>query len=398
MIKSNRVFTPKKINELEIPNRLVRSATTELMADVDGYVTDSIIKYYKELAAGGIGLTISAVANIREDGKQIGKMLAIYTDDYLEGLTNLAGNYHDTAQDLGNQSRIFLQIGHCGAQLGTGGWEGKIIGPSEINSKISHKTSKALSIDEIKEVINQYALAIKRAKDAGFDGIQLHGSHGYLINQFYSPYFNKRIDEYGGSTQNRAKFAIEIIKEARKRVGNSFPITMKMNGSDMIEGGLTVDEAARLAVLFAKNGYDALEISSYIMEVALLENPVSLPPEAQINLKKRKLEAYNLKRAKTIKEDLSKEISADYPLMLVGGLYRFETIADIIKNHNIDFCAMCRPIICQPNLPNIWRKGPPYSEAECIFCNQCSKELIKGRRSKGIRCIYKEKLDKSKRR
>ena len=396
--KANIVFSPCKIGTIEIPNRLVRSATTELKASDDGFVTDELIDVYKELAEGGVGLTISAVANVRKDGKQIAKMMGNYSGEYLEGLTRLAGEYHDVSSSLGQHSKIFLQVGHCGLQVGThGGWAGEIISSSKNYNKIAKKSSRPMDIEDIHEIIGTFAEAINRAKLAGFDGVQLHGAHGYLINQFYSPYFNMREDQFGGSSEKRAKFVIEILKSSRKLVGSQFPITMKMNGEDKIEGGLTIEESAQLAKIFCVSGIDAIEISSYIMEVAMLEKPMSLPPESQINVRKRNLEAFNLEYAKKIKNTIKSDPKTDKPLILVGGLYRFEKIQSIIEKDNIEFCAMCRPLISQPDLPNLWKKGPLYPEADCIYCNQCCNELVKGSRSKGVRCIHKEKLSRKRR-
>ncbi len=391
------VFTPTKIGNIKVENRLVRSATTEIKASETGLVTDELIKVYEDLARGGIGLTITAVSNVREDGKQIAKMMGNYSDEYLDGLTALAGAYHDVSKEVGNSSKIFLQIGHCGLQVGThGGWSGEIISSSMNENKIAKKTARALEVEEIIELIECFSQATERAKKAGFDGVQFHGSHGYLINQFYSPYFNRRDDEYGGSTENRAKFAVDILESSRKKVGSDFPITIKMNGSDRINGGLEIEESVELARIFAKKGYDALEISSFIMEVAMHEKISSVPPEAPRDVRKRGLEAFNLGYAKKIKSALKQDPSTDIPIILVGGLYRYENVQSIIENEGIEFCAMCRPLISQPDLPKIWMNGPPYPESECIHCNLCTKELIKGVRSKGLRCIYKEKLARKK--
>ena len=170
-----------------------------------------------------------------------------------------------------------------------------------------------------------------------------------------------------------------------------------MNGSDRIKGGLTATEAAKLAFIFAKSGFDMLEISSYIWDAGRLERPISLPAESQRDVRQRDLEAFNLNLAKEIKAYLKKDPSTDIPVALVGGLFRFETIRNIIGNEGIDFCAMCRPLIRQPDLPLIWKKGPPFPEAECIYCNLCTNEfIVKGPRSKGVRCIKKEKEDRKK--
>lgn len=396
---TNEVFTPHKIGNLEIPNRLVRSATYLSRATEDGFVTDDLIQVYEELAEGGPGLCITGVSIVRKDGRQLAKMLGNYSDEYLDGLNRLADAYHDKVKELGNNSKIFLQIGHCGSQSTHWGYHGELVSSSPVENTILKKTPKKLSIKEIEKVVDCFADATERAKKAGFDGVQYHGAHGYLITQFYSPYFNKRTGKYGGSTENRARFAIEILEKSRKKVGNNFPVNLKMNGSDRIEGGLDIKEALELAKIFAKKGYDSLEISSYIHEAGRTEEIISLPPETQKDLRKRNKEAYNLELAKYIKTELKNQQKTDIPVILVGGLYKFETIQRIIEKTPIDFCSMCRPFLRQPNLPMIWKEGPPYPEATCTHCNLCTNEfLIKGSKSKGVRCILEEKLEKKRRR
>ena len=391
------VFIPSKIGNVEIPNRLVRSATYHGMATEDGHVTDKLLKVYSNLARGGVGLAITGVSIIRNDGRQLAYMLGNYSDDYIEDLSKIAGIYHDTVNEVGNNSKIFLQIGHSGVQVTHWGWTGDLISSSPIESDIVQKTAIPLSHEKILEIAESFGEATSRAKKAGFDGVQYHGAHGYLITQFYSPYMNGRDDDYGGSTENRARFVLDLLNASRKKVGNDFPICMKMNGSDRIKGGLTAMEAAQLASIFAKSGFDMLEISSYIWDAGRLERPISLPPESQKDIRQRGLEAFNLNLAKEIKEYLKQDPSTNIPITLVGGLYRFETIRDIIDKEEIDLCAMSRPLIRQPDLPLIWKKGPPFPEAECIHCNLCMNDIIvKGSRSKGIRCIKKEKEERKK--
>ncbi len=393
------VFTPQKIGSLVIPNRLVRSATYESRATEDGFVTDDLIKFYEELARGGAGLTITGVTNVREDGRQLAKMNGNYSDKHLEGLTRIAGSFHDASIESGINSKIFLQIGHSGSHITHFGWEGQSISSCDLEYEITHKTPKALTIKEIDEIVELYSEAANRGKKAGFDGVQLHGAHGYLITQFYSPYLNRRNDEYGGSTENRARFVLEILKSIRTKVGNEYPIAIKMNGSDRLAGGLNSEEAAHLAKIFANAGFNAIEISSYIHKAGMGEKVISLPPESQKNVRERGLEAFNLDLATHIKSTLKKAPNTNIPVILVGGLYRFEKIREIIETTGIEFCSMSRPFIRQPNLPLIWRNGPPFPEAECIYCNACTQDfLVKGPRCKGVRCLQKEKEDRKKER
>jgi len=358
-----------------------------------------LLRFYTELAKGGVGLTITGVANIREDGRQLALMVGNYSEEYLDGLSRIAGTYHDVVKEEGNNSKIFLQVGHSGSHLTQWGWPGEVISSCDLIYELTHKYPNPLSVDEIAEIIRLYGEAANRGKKAGFDGVQFHGAHGYLITQFYSPYLNRRNDGYSGSTENRARFMLEIIKTSREKVGKNFPLCLKMNGSDRLEGGIDAEEAAKLGLLFAQAGIDALEISSYIHKAGTLEKPASLPPESQRDIRQRNREAFNLLEAKKIKEELMKNSNTDIPLILVGGLYRFDTITDIIKNDGIEFCSMARPLIREPGLPKEWSKGPPYKEADCIHCNNCLRDaLVRGPKCKGIRCIVKEKEEKKKKR
>ena len=319
-------------------------------------------------------------------------MIGNYSDAYREGLSRLAGTYHDVAKEEGNDSRIFLQVGHSGNYVTHWGWPGELVSSCDLEDDLTHKKGRSLSIDEIAEIVELYGEAAYRGKKTGFDGVQFHGAHGYLITQFLSPYLNRRKDEYGGTTENRARFMLEIIKASRVKVGKDFPLCLKMNGSDRLEGGLDIEEAAKFGLYFAQAGINSLEISSYILKAGTLERPSSLPPESRRKVRKRGIEAYNLPFAKKIKEELKKNPITDIPIILVGGLYRFESIRNIIENNGIDFCSMSRPLIREPDLPRKWSKGPPYKEADCIHCNSClSVALAKGPKCKGIRCIAKEK-------
>jgi len=391
------VFTPAKIGNVEIPNRLVRSATHDCRATNDGFVTDALVKVYDKLARGGAGLTISGMSMVREDGNQTAKMLGNYSDDHLDGLTQLAGTYHDVVKEIGSKSKFFLQIGHAGRQTSPHGYPGEMISSSPTKNPATLKIAKAMTIDEITDIAICFAEAVKRAKVAGFDGVQFHGAHGYLITQFYSPYMNKRTDEYGGTPEKRAKFVVRLLEDCRQKVGNQFPISLKMNGSDRIAGGLEVDEAAHLATIFGEAGFDSLEISAYIWECIIYDSPKSIPPESQRKVRERNMEGYNLELARTIKSELLERVEKKVPLILVGGLYRYETIRTILNETSIEFCSLSRPFISQPNLPNLWQKGPPFPEADCVHCNLCAQDFLhRGGKSKGVRCIWKEKQRKKK--
>lgn len=207
---------------------------------------------------------------------------------------------------------------------------------------------------------------------------------------------NQRTDAYGGTTENRARFAIALLNACRKQVGYHFPICIKMNGSDRLEGGLDAAEAAQLAILFANAGFDAIEISSYIWDAIIFDEVKSLPPESQRKIRQRNKEAFNLPLALHIKTALLQEAEINIPIMLVGGIYRLDTIKTILQETSIEFCALSRPLIRQPNLPLLWRIGA-NTEAECVHCNSCTQDfLTHGEHCEGVRCVRLQRDQKKR--
>jgi len=226
---------PMKIGTLEIKNRFVRSATYEGMATEEGHVTDKLVELYKKLAEGGVGLIITGYTYVQQSGIAFDTQMGIYNDDLIPGLTKIADTVHKHSQDC----KIALQIMHCGRQSRH---LQNTLAPSAVLDKLTRKMPKEMTNEDIKETIEAFAQAIRRTKEAGFDAVQLHGAHGYLISEFLSPYTNQRTDEYGDSTQ----FVEDIYNRSVELVGKDFPILIKMNGDDFLEGGLTVDESKKI--------------------------------------------------------------------------------------------------------------------------------------------------------
>ncbi|MFX1309589.1 MAG: NADH:flavin oxidoreductase [Promethearchaeota archaeon] len=368
---------PKKIGKIEIKNRFVRSATGERIASEEGKVTDELVQFYKVLAEGGVGLIITGVTYVHANGKGIPNQLAIDTDDLIPGLKNLTEVVHK----YGKGCKIAVQLHHSGRQSMV---LENPMAPSVVFEPTFSVMPREMTIDDIEDTIEAFAQAAWRAKEAGFDAIQLHAAHGYLLSQFLSPYTNKRIDEYGGNTENRIKIIEEIYKKTVELVGNDFPILIKMNVDDFLEGGIKLDESMKIAKKFSIIGFDAIETSSCMWEVILRKKKElgwhpAFNPEARINIDSKEKEAYHLPYAKEIKKVIKK------PLILVGGIRSLDVIEKILNEGNADFIGLCRPLIREPDLPNKWLKGTGNNTCECISCNGCTGSLLSG----SLRCTQK---------
>ncbi|MFX0145289.1 MAG: NADH:flavin oxidoreductase [Candidatus Hodarchaeota archaeon] len=369
---------PKKIGGIELKNRFVRSATGERIASEDGRVTDDLIQFYKVLAEGGVGLIITGVTYVLSNGKSIPNQLAIDKDDLIPGLKNLT----DAVHKYGENCKIAVQLHHSGRQS-------MVLenppAPSVVIEPTFNVTPKEMTIMDIEDTVDAFAEAARRAKKADFDAIQLHAAHGYLLSQFLSPYTNKRTDRYGGSTENRIRIIEEIYKKTVDMVGKEFPILIKINVDDFLEGGIKLDESMKIAKKFSQMGFAAIETSGCMWEVILRTKKElgwhpAFNPEARTDINSKEKEAYHLPYAKEIKKVIN------VPLILVGGIRSLDVIEKILKEESADFIGLCRPLIREPDLPNKWLKGIGKTTCECISCNGCTASLLSG----SIRCTQKK--------
>lgn len=362
-------FTPWQIKSMPVKNRLVRSATWEGAATLQGNVTDKLIQYYHDLSVGGVGLIISGYMYVRPDGIGLSYQTGIYSDDQIGGLERLTQAAHH------GDSRVICQIVHGGGQVSAHLLpEGaEALAPSSHYYARFKTDAREMTIDEINAIVSAFGDAAARAKEAGFDGVQLHGAHGYLINQFLSGHTNKRKDQYGGSLSGRFRFAKEVAETVRARVGEAYPVGVKLNSQDCVEGGLTPDEAVQLAQWFERSGIDFIEVSGGLPEAGKLS-----PTRA---VEKGKTEAYFLENARRIKGAVS------IPVICVGGWRTPALIDGAIGSEAIDAVAMSRPFIAEPDLALRWQRNDSAS-AKCISCNGCFAGGLKG---EGIFCKQKAK-------
>jgi 2,4-dienoyl-CoA reductase-like NADH-dependent reductase (Old Yellow Enzyme family) len=242
--------------------------------------------------------------------------------------------------------------------------------PSAVYDAFFDRTPRALTREEIEKIIDAFAEGARRAQEAGFDGVQIHAAHGYLLSSFLSPRTNVRDDEYGGSTENRTRIIREIYRRARGKVGDDFPILIKMNTTDFLPGGVDLDEALRIGKIITETGFTAIETSGGMYEsLTRKEEELGWTPvfmsEARTGIKTKDQEAYFLPGAKAIKEETNATV------ILVGGLKSFSRIEEVLESRAVDFVSMSRPLIRQPDLPRLWLSGQGPDKAECISCNAC---------------------------
>jgi 2,4-dienoyl-CoA reductase-like NADH-dependent reductase (Old Yellow Enzyme family) len=363
-----KLFEVTSIKGLRLRNRLVRSATWEGMAEEDGSVNERLIGLYEDLAEGGIGLIISSYLYVCPEGKQALGQIGIHDDRLVTGLKKLASAVHDRG------GAIVGQLVHCGGQADSRISGLPTLAPSSLESPGYREKPEELSETQIRLIVDAFAQAGLRLRRAGFDGLQLHGAHGYLLSQFMSPLRNRRADDYGGSLEKRCRFACEVYAAIREAVGEDFPVMIKLNASDFWEGSTSEADASYLAGLLAEAGIDAIEVSG--------GTPASGPlGAARPDITSPEAEAYFLPQARTIRAAVP-----GIPLMLVGGIRSLEKIEEIVTEGGIDYFSMSRPLIREPGLPNRWRDGDRHP-AECKSCLGCFRPARKG---EGIRCVRKD--------
>jgi 2,4-dienoyl-CoA reductase-like NADH-dependent reductase (Old Yellow Enzyme family) len=364
------IFEETTINGMTMRNRLIRSATWEGMCDQDGRSGEKLISLYRDLVRGGIGLIITSYAYVRPDGRSLPGQMGVYTDAFADPFKHMARDVHDAG------GKIAVQIVHCGGQTDTKTAGRRPFAPSAVKVEQFPEMPEELTKDEIKHIVAAFGNAARRVKAWGFDAVQLHGAHGFLINQFLSPLTNRRTDEYGGSRENRVRFLLEIYREVRQTVGADYPILIKLNAADFIEGGLEIEDAIYAARQLADIGIDAIEVSAGTPSSGA-KSPV------RIKITKPEREAYNLEMARQFKKTVA------CPLIVVGGFRSYEVVEKAILDDGMDYISIARPLIWEPGLANRWLQGD-RRPARCISCNTC---FTGGLEEGGIYCATEKKED-----
>lgn len=366
----SNLFESTVINGLVLPNRFIRSATYEGLAEVDGSVTQALIDLLIRLARGRVGLIISSHAYIKPEGQAGPRQLGVYADALVPGLRDLTRAVHEAG------GKIVLQLAHSGGFADPKLTGRPALAPSTAEG-IYKNQPKEITLTDIREVTEAFGLAAARAREAGFDGVQIHAAHGYLLSQFISPLLNRRPDEFGGTLENRYRVLGEVLKKIRAAIGRDFPVLIKLNSRDFLEGGLGLEDSLEIGVRLQEDGLDAIELSGGI----LISKNLS-PSRTGIITEEK--EAYFSEEARTFKKKIS------LPLLLVGGVRSFAVAERIVDQGVADYISMSRPFIREPELVRRWESGD-RRPASCLSDNQCFRTI---RSDEGLYCAVerKEKL------
>ncbi len=357
------LFDKTTIKNLSLRNRFVRSATWEGMADEQGAPTPELNQLMGDLAQGEVGLIITGHAYVSSEGQASPWQMGVHDEGLLPKLALMPQAVHAAG------GRIALQLAHAGAY---GIAPEGTIGPSVIADH-EGKSCQAMTQEDIQRVVIAFADGAALAKQAGFDAVQIHAAHGYLLSQFLSPHYNHREDEYGGSLENRARLVLEVLAAVRQAVGEDYAVLIKLNSDDFIEGGMTVEDMLQVAELLETAGIDAIEISGGTIWGPSQFHAVRMAPEALTH------KAYYRKAARLCKAFVR------VPVILVGGIRSLDIAEELLTEGAADYIALCRPLVREPALVKRWAAGD-REPSGCRSENACFGPILAG---KGISCVVK---------
>lgn len=368
----NRMAQPWKMGRLEIKNSLVRSATDETLSTEEGAPTPRLVDVLTALAAGGVGLIIAGTAYISREGRWGRNGTGMDNDRLINPLSELCTAVHKAGGILA------AQLLHCGSTINPAILHEKeaLFGPSAMIDPVIGHPVEELSRDHILKIIEDYAKAASRVKQAGFDAVQIHGAHGYLINQFLSPSRNLRKDHYGGSLKHRSLFLYQVYEAIRGSVGKQFPVFIKMSAYDGFPGGVVPEEAAQVASELDAMGIAAIEVSAGTPEGRARGGWDHIIPAP-------------FKEGDLLKYAVQIKTAVDCPVISVEG-WR-DPVKIVAALEKIDAVSMSRPFIREPGLANRWL-GNDLSKALCISCNKCLDLTV----ASGLGCIFHDQTEREK--
>jgi len=348
------LFSCCVMNRMELKNRAVMPAMYTGYGNNDGTISDRLLRYLERRAAGGVGLIITEVCAIDPRGRGLPREIGIWNDSFVPGLSRLAQAVHQ------HDARVALQLHHAGRETMEMIIGSKPEAPSDLPSAILNQPCEAMSVGRIAEIVNAYAMGAYRAKMAGFDAVEIHGAHGYLPNQFLSPFSNHRSDEYGGSDENRARFLVEILRAVREKVGAGFPVIVRFSGEECTRGGFDMRFTKWLAPRLADAGADALHVS-----VGVYSTPGNLTV-ASMDMP----EGFNLFRAREIRQVV------DIPVIGVDRIIDPRMADEAIGRGDADLISMGRQLLTDPDVLMKAKEGRYDDIRWCLGCNQGCIERI----------------------
>jgi 2,4-dienoyl-CoA reductase-like NADH-dependent reductase (Old Yellow Enzyme family)/thioredoxin reductase len=366
------MFSPGRIGKMRLKNRLVMPPMVRNYADTKGLVTKQYIDHIARIAKGGVGMLILEASYVAQEGKGFVNELGIHSDACIPGLKKLAAVAHK------NGAKIGIQLYHAGRQTVPGNNGGKQpVAPSPIPDPLEQVMPRQLKVKEIRSLVRAYARAAGRAKKAGMDFVEIHGAHGYLVEQFLSPFSNKRTDAYGGTEMKRLRFASEVYLAVRKAVGAAYPVTIRLSGDEMVKGGLKIKDAIKIARHLEGLGMDAFHISAGVYGSYVQGHMI--PPMA--------IEDGPLLRlAAAVKK------AVNVPVIAVGKLRTPQIVERALKSKTGDFVAIGRTLLADPEWPNKVRAGRLADINKCIACNQgCISRLFA---QQDVRCTVNPEVSR----
>ncbi len=391
------LFDKSEISGLTLQNRIIRSATHDGLADNSGAPSDELIKKYSNLAKNEVGCIITGYAAVSRNGvSPYPRMMKIYDDSVIEKYKEMTDAIHSYG------TPVILQIAHCGRQTSSKAIGLQKVAPSNVLHAFYPDKAKELTDDEIHGIIDDFINAAVRAEKAGFDGVQLHGGHGYLLHDFLSPYGNRRKDSWGGTLENRCRIVELIISGIKEKT--ALPVWIKLSAEDNRKNGMNIESSVEICKRLEKAGCDCIEVSCGTVQDGMntmrsklmpmdavfryrepcasfpkFLNKIALPAANLINpliKQPSPLENFNVENAATIKKNVS------IPIIAVGGIHKADDMKKIISDGKADYISMCRPFICEADLAKKLKNG--QKEAKCIMCNYCGLVIEK----EPTRCLY----------
>jgi len=364
------LFTPFRIKKLELPNRIVMPGLASFLIEDDGSITDKTIEHYRLRAAGGPGMVIVEACAVSPEGVVSPHQARIYDDRFIDGLSKIA-------KVMRAEGAIpAVQIHHGGRQTSSRVIKQKPLAPSPLPCPTIRGDVEPLSVEKIHQLVRKFGDAAQRAVEAGFELIEIHGAHGYLVNQFLSRFSNIRGDEYGGTIEGRARFALEIIKEVRKRVGEDFPISFKISAQEFVPNGLTVEESIEILKLLVDAGIDVVQVSAgndatpeWIAQPMFMEKACLADSAGKIR--------------KVLK----------IPVMAVGRINDPLVAEKILEEGKADLVCIGRGLLADPELPKKAKEGRLEDIRTCIACNTCMESIFRRGR---VECLVNPILGREK--
>lgn len=355
MSELKHLLTPIKIRSVEIPNRVVMAPMSTRLGNPDGTVSDASVRYLERRAKGGPGLIITEFVAVHPSGLATKTQLRLFDERHVPGLRRLVRAAHAWG------SKIAIQIHHAGRESGYLLAEGRAMGPSAIPSVVHKKAPREMTPEDIKEVVAAFGRAARLSREAGFDAVEVHGGHGYLLTQFLSALSNQRRDQYGGSLENRARFIIEVLREIRVQVGDDFPVSLRLSVEEFIERGYTPEDIQPVLPDFVEAGADIIHAS--------LGTQGS--PGGSTCASMEYASGFNAWRARKVKDVV------DVPVIAVGRFTDPAVADEVIARGDADLVAFGRQFLADPDFLIKAREGRSDRIIKCLACNQGCIERLK---------------------